>query len=453
MLKNVFSFISLVRTSALALSLTLGVWQSALATGFFINQQTVKGLGRVGAGDAAAADGLGTIFANPAGLTEIWGNSEGRTQTSIGGHLIIPRAKLRNTGSSAASLGTGGVFLPYAGSDEANPTNPSPIPNLYWAQSLVPGRAAIGVGVNFPFGLATKFHSDWYGRYDAIEAALRTINLSAVGAYKFDSGLSIGGGLDLQYANSHLVVAIPDPLTLGGPTVATDGRAETNGQNWKAGFNLGALYPLSDQTRVGVHYRSGMNHSIDGSTTVTGLTGMLTAFNGKVGARADLNLPAIGSIGVRHKVSENLHLLGQVDWFDWSRFKEVRIRFANSSPDEVRLANYRDAYGVAVGAEYRLSGEVTMRSGVRFDQTPTVDGFRDTTVPDSDRLWLGIGATYQKSKTSSVDFAFNHVFFRPTKIAVTRPFFPGTPLATVVNVNGRARSVVNTISINGNWAF
>ncbi len=450
---NAFGFPAVMRTCALLLWLALGVWESALATGFFVNQQTVKGLGRVGAGDAAAADGLGTIFANPAGLTEIWGNSEGLTQTSIGGHLIIPRAKLRNTSSSAASPGTGGVFLPYAGADETNPTNPTPIPNLYWARSLVPGRVALGAGVNFPFGLATKFHGDWYGRYDAVEAALRTINLSAVGAYRFDSGVSVGGGLDLQYANSHLVAAIPNPLTPGGPSLASDGRAETNGQNWKLGFNVGALYPLSDQTRVGVHYRSGMKHAIDGSTTVTGLTGPLAAFNGKVNARADLNLPAVGSIGVRHKLTEDLHLLGQIDWFDWSRFKEVRIRFANGNPDEVRPANYRDAYAVAVGAEYRVSGELTMRGGIRFDQTPTVDGFRDTTVPDSDRLWLGLGATYQKNKTSSVDFAFNHVFFRPNSIAVTRPFFAGTPLATVVGVNGRARSVVNTLSINCNWAF
>ena len=63
-----------------------------------------------------------------------------------------------------------------------------------------------------------------------------------------------------------------------------------------------------------------------------------------------------------------------------------------------------------------------------------IDGFRDTTAPDSDRLWLGIGATYQKSKTSRLDIAFNQVFFRPANIALTRGFFAGTPLATVVGI-------------------
>ena len=131
----------------------------------------------------------------------------------------------------------------------------------------------------------------------------------------------------------------------------------------------------------------------------------------------------------------------------------MRIRFADGRPDGVRPAHYRDAYAAAVGAEYRVSDALTARGGIRFDKTPTVDGFRDTTVPDSDRLWLGLGATYQMSRKSSIDFAFNHVFFRHTDIALTRSFFDGTPLATVVRINGAVKSVVNTVSIDFRWAY
>ena len=68
------------------------------------------------------------------------------------------------------------------------------MPNFYAARPIAGGRAAVGLGLNAPFGLATSFSPDWHGRYDAIEASLRTINVSAVGAYQFDSGLSVGGG-------------------------------------------------------------------------------------------------------------------------------------------------------------------------------------------------------------------------------------------------------------------
>lgn len=444
------------RRSALVLlgaAIGLGCAGTAHATGFYVNQQSVKGLGRVGAGDAAVADGLGTIFANPAGLTEIWDGGAQPTRMSIGAHLIIPRNKLGNTGSTAGSPGTGFATLAYPGINERNPTDPTPIPNVYWARVLEPGRLAVGAGINAPFGLATKLDSAWFGRYDSIEAALRTVNLSAVAAYKFDSGVSLGGGIDLQYANSRLAAALPDPLAPGGPSAATDGRAETRGHGWKAGYNIGVLLPLSDATRVGLHYRSGMDHKLSGNTLVSGLAAPLDVLNGRVRASANLNLPGIASIGVRHKVTDDLALLGQVDWFQWSRFKEVRIRFADGSPDQVREARYRNAYGVSIGAEYRVDERWTARGGLRFDQTPTVDAFRDTTVPDADRLWLGLGASYGMGKAGALDFAFNQVFFRSSSIALSKAFYAGTPLATTVNINGRVRTRVNTVSVDYRFSF
>ncbi len=117
--------------------LFLGAGSPAGATGFFINQQGVKDLGRVGAGSAAMGDDLATIWFNPAGLTQIWGDGEKRTQVAIGLHLIVPRSDLRDAGSTSMTLGTVGTSVPRLGRDASNPTDPTPIPNLYWARELV----------------------------------------------------------------------------------------------------------------------------------------------------------------------------------------------------------------------------------------------------------------------------------------------------------------------------
>ena len=426
---------------------------TANATGFFVNQQDVKALGRVGAGNAASADDLGTIYFNPAGLTELRSEGGARHRVGLGAHLIVPRGRQTNDGSTAATPGTGGAALAYAGGDGRDPTEPTPVPAFYWAHELVPGRAAIGAGITAPFGLAAEFPRDWYGRYDAIEASLRTVNLTVVAAYRFDSGVSVGGGFDLQYAHSLLATAIPDPLAPGGPTAATDGRVETKGHDWSPGFNVGVLVPVAPRTRVGLHYRSGIRHELQGSTVVSGLAGPLAAFNRRVDAKADLHLPAIAALAVRHRWDEDLQLLAGVEWFDWSRFREVRVRFGDGSPDAVRAVKYRDAWAAAVGAEYRLSRQWTARGGLRFDQTPTVDAFRDTTVPDANRVWLGLGATWRGGPESAWDFAFNHVAFRRTGVAVTRTFFGGTPLASTVTVQGRVKSVVNTVAVGYRRGF
>jgi long-chain fatty acid transport protein len=440
----------------LALVLALAVSEHAWATGFFVNQQSVRGLGRVDAGSTVAADELGTIFFNPAGLTRVvrdWPDDE-CIQGSLATHLIVPRNDQRARASMAATPGTLGAFVPVGGGNAHNPTAPTPVPNIYVAAALLNNRAAIGLGVNAPFGLATGFDPDWHGRYDATEASLRTMNVSLVGAYRFDSGLSVGGGLDLQYARTVLATAIPNPLAAGGPTAATDGSIRTKGHDAVTpGFNLGLTYDVDGQTRIGLHHRSGMTHEIDGASEIRGLQGPLAAFNGAVDATAKISLPAITTAGVRTALTDQLVLLGEFAWFNWSTFREVRILFADGRPDGVRPANFRDAYAAAVGAEYPVNPRWTARGGLRYDTTPTVDGFRDTTVPDSERLWMGLGTSFQMSNRLNLDLAFNHVFFRDTTIALTRTFFDNTPLATAVNINSDVTSVVNTVAVDLRLTF
>lgn len=148
-------------------------------------------------------------------------------------------------------------------------------------------------------------------------------------------------------------------------------------------------------------------------------------------------------------MGNGLVLLGEFEWFEWSRFRRITIRFADGRPDGIRETRYRDAYAVAFGIERLLQGGTTLRGGIHFDTTPTVDGFRDTTVPDSDRLWLGLGASFRFPDKSYLDFAFNHVFFRKTKVDLDRPIAG----VGVAHINGSVDSVVNTISVGFRSSF
>ena len=439
----------------LALALAVVGSTSASATGFYINQQSVRGLGRVDAGNVVAGDELGTIFFNPAGLARLIRETPDSDwfRMSVGSHLIIPRSDLNNRGSRAASPGTLGMPVPLGGGDAKNPVGVTPVPNFYMARPVGP-NAALGIGINAPFGLATSFEPTWHGRYDSIEASLKTFNVSIVGAYRFSSGLSLGGGLDLQHARSVLETAIPNPLTPGGPVASTDGRIRTEGHNGVTpGYHAGLTFDFNEGTRVGAHYRSGMKHDISGDSAISGLGGPLASFNGSAGANVELRLPAIASGGVRQRLSERLVLLGEVQWFNWSTFDEVRIEFADGRPDAVRASNYRDAYAVSAGAEWTLSPLWTARGGVRHDTTPTVDEFRDTTVPDSDRLWFGLGTSVRLSNRLKMDLAFNHVLFDDTSIALTRTYFDGTPLASAVRIDSDVSTIVNTVAVDFGFTF
>lgn len=427
----------------------------AHGTGFFVNQQSVRGLGRVNAGVAAAADDAATIFFNPAGLTQLWRDDAlpGNTLVSAGVQLIVPRADLTNTGSVAATPGTGGVFLPYAGVNASNPTDPTPVPDLYYARRLATEGVYIGVGITSPFGLSTRFGTDWFGRYDATQASLTTINLGTVLAYQINPALSLGIGFDMQYARTKLTSAIPNPATAGGPTFLSDGQVKVSGDAWTPGFNVGALLRPDAATFVGVSYRSGFDHGVSGEAVTTGLTGRLAFANGVVGAHAEVKLPAVASAGIARAITEKLRLFGQLDWYNWGTFSEIRVTFDDGRADAVRPQKYRNAWAASFGGDYAMSQGLVLRGGIRFDQTPTVDGSRDTIVPDANRFWMGVGATYRLSPRSSIDLAFTHVLFRSADVDVTRGFFEGTEAASTVRIRSEVDTHVNTLAASFNHAF
>jgi long-chain fatty acid transport protein len=106
-----------------------------------------------------------------------------------------------------------------------------------------------------------------------------------------------------------------------------------------------------------------------------------------------------------------------------------------------------------MGGEYKPTAALTLRSGVQWDFTPTVDGFRDTTFADANRLVFAGGASIRLSRQTYLDFAANHVKFRTATVAVQRTFFAGTAVVSTVNVNDSVSARINTLSAQIRYAF
>lgn len=398
-------------TSALAL---LGGVQTADAAGFYIKEQSVTGLGRAFAGESAVSEDASTIFFNPAGMTRLQG-----PEASAGVHLLVPRADLENRGSSSSSpAGT----LPIGGSDGGNPYDPTPVPNAYFAYPVMGRDLWVGLGVSAPFGLANKYDANWFGRYDSIETDLLTINIAPSVAYKVLDWVSIGGGIDIQYADAKLVNAV-----FAGPT-APDVISNVEGDDWAVGYNVGVLFEPLPTTRVGVHYRSRIDHTLEGDVKLT----QAGALRSNLPGTADLDLPDIIAVGFAHDVTPALTVMAEYNWYGWSSFKEIRVK-RSGLPDQVVTQNYEDTFSVAVGAQYKLNDEWTVRSGFQYDETPTVDGFRSTRTPDGDRYWLSAGLSYDVSDNFTVDVAYTHIFISDSDVNTRQP-----GAAPVLSTNTRA---------------
>jgi long-chain fatty acid transport protein len=412
----------------------LTVSGAASAGGFYIQEQSAAGLGRAQAGNVAIADDAGTLYFNPAGLTQLPG-----IQVDNGINLIVPDAQLQDMGST--------VHSPFAsergiqGGNGGNPGSASPVPNFYLSAQIPDSMVTLGFGVSAPFGFASKFEQDSFARYDSIDSFIETIDFQPTIALKLNKWLSLGVGLDEQYTYVKLRSAVPDPFTPG--MINSDGRLTLTGHTWSTGFNGGLLIQPDDKTNIGLSYRYGITHNIRGSLTVANLQGLVSVANQQVTGTAALDLPDIVQVGVAHHLTPDLMLLAEFDYYSWSNFKAINIHTTSPTLGNlVTQEQYRDTYSFSVGAEYQLDPQWRIRGGIKYDQTPTVDAYRDTRVPDGDRVWLATGFHYQWDEHLGFDGSYAHIFLTDSNINIQRSFYDTVP-AVQTYANIRAKSTVS----------
>jgi long-chain fatty acid transport protein len=175
--------------------------------------------------------------------------------------------------------------------------------------------------------------------------------------------------------------------------------------------------------------------------------------NGTSRASADLPLPGFVTLGVAQKLTPALTVLGEFQWFNWQTFEELRVRFATGQADLVRPQHYRNTVAIAGGVEYALTESVTLRLGVRFDQTPTRDNFRTSSVPDSNYVVAALGASYAASGRLALDVGYSHGFFCSDEINLTQTFFEGTAAAATIHTRGRTDVQGNFLALTLRYHF
>jgi len=410
---------------------------NAQSAGFAIIENSASGMGNAFAGAAAVAEDASTVYFNPAGLTNLSGS-----QLVAAGHIIVPSADFSNRGSYVNPALTGGA--PIAGSlsgtnDDGGET--AFVPNLYYATQINDQWFA-GVGINAPFGLATKYDDDWVGRYHAIRSEIKTININPSIAYKLNERFSLGGGVSAQYINATLsnnvdfgticygleaqIPQLPDGTCAAAGMIPTgsDGYAKVKGTDWSFGFNLGAMINVTDHTRVGLAYRSSISQNLEGSAdfrvpaNFQAILNMGIPLFSDTNAKADIDLPESASISLYHAFNDQWAVLADATWTKWSRFDKLVIKYDNpAQPDTVQPENWDNNMRYSLGATYSPNQTWIFRAGWAYDETP-ISRTKDRTprIPGNDRTWVALGLGYRMTNSLSLDAAYSHLFIDDTKL-------------------------------------
>jgi long-chain fatty acid transport protein len=414
-----------IATALAGFALALGAGHAAGA-GFALQENSGSGLGNAFAGGAAVAEDASTIWANPAGMSRI-----GTMQAAGALHLIQPSMKFNNGASVAAAQQT-------LGGDGGDAGTFAAVPNMYGVFPINK-EWAFGLGVNAPFGLVTEYDNTWIGRFQAVKSDIKTLNINPALSWKPVENLAIGAGADYQqikatftnqvnYSAALLGAAqvagiAPGSATFNAIAQSTPGlesAAKVKGDDWAWGWNVGVLWDIDRNNRIGAHYRSSLTYHITGNATFTNpalpavpspiapVVGLLAAgvnntllYNS--GVTSTVKLPEIVNISYFGKVSDRWDIMADAQFTGWDKVKELKFTRTDGKPLTTEELHWEDVWRFAIGANYHPDAQWTFRGGVTYDESPMSDAFRTARLPDGDRIWVTAGVQYKVDRQWTFD--------------------------------------------------
>jgi long-chain fatty acid transport protein len=419
-----------------ALGLLVVATAQASAGGLAVREQSAYGQGSSFAG-VAAGGALSSMFWNPATMTQVPGVV---SETVVSG--IFPYAN--NTPVSGALVGPPLNFnLP----GTENIGQATLVPAGYTSYQLSP-NLWFGVSINAPFGLSENFPDNWAGRFYASgPQLLKTYNATPSLAWQINNWISVGAGVQIQYAKAEFqkgLVGGP-PFGLPGGIGGTGSTATLEGTGWGFGATAGVTLTPTPATTIGLGWRSGINQKIEG-TLLTSLS-FPASTTGSVSTTIDL--PDVVSLGVRQRLDPQWTLLGTVEWTNWRRTGNATIQQLTGASATIGGSpvtfpfQWQDGWFFSGGAEYIWSDRLTVRGGLGYEISPVTDQVRGPIIADNDRFWASVGATWQVIKGIHFDVAYSHLWVKDPNLNIvagnpnfiTIPGFGGAPYVGNVNAH------------------
>ena len=378
------------------------IWLLAVGPGYagglWLTLQPTPDMGVGSAGSQATGFDASTATANPAAMTRL---DRSQMETGVMGLYVDSQFNVKNSSNGDNGGGNAGYF--------------SPVPTLNYVHSVSPDLK-LGLGVGSYFGLGLNYSNEWAGKYYVQNASITTLAVNPTIGYKIADWLSVGGGISAVQGKLSERVAVNTLLEPG------DGRLKYDASDVGYGYNLGVLFTLSPQTRVGVTYVSQVNLDFKDEMRFKNLDGTIlgAALNasGLLDAqlKINMNIPAQLSLGVYQAVTDKLALVGTVNWQNWSRFGEPEIAVADSSTVTADL-NYQDTYHAGIGAYYRVAEPWLLMAGLSYDTSPTSSSSdRGPVLPLGAFFTYSAGVQYDWNKDFSLGVAYALIDAGPAKV-------------------------------------
>ncbi|WP_290537635.1 outer membrane protein transport protein [Alcanivorax sp.] len=379
-----------------ALSLAAG---HAAASGFSVSYQSVSALGTAYAGAGVLSENASNQWYNPATLAGLK-----QAELSAAVHQVWVDTSFEGDASTTPFGNAPGDF------DDVEPF----IGSAFLAVPLT-DMMTFGLGVNSPFGTKVEYDDNWgnqiapplfpvpagTGDFYSTESDLKTYNVNPSLGIQLTDNLNVGVGVSYQRLDADI----------------RNAGTRLEGDDDSYGWNLGLTYSPDDNNHFGVAYRSKIEYDVEGDITFNPVVAGPLA--GTYEGETSVDLPASLQLSYAGDLSDRTQILMGVEWMEWSSLDKLEIDHAGPAPlpnPAVETFDWENTVRYSLGVRHAMNDTTVLRAGVAQEESTQGTDNRSAISPDSDRVWVTLGAGFTPVENMTIDVGYAHIFVEDADI-------------------------------------
>ncbi len=356
------------------------------AQGFQVNLEGQKQIGMGHTGTGVLQDGA-SVFFNPGAVVMLPQN-----YVQAGITPLVFQSDFVQNGSNVQYHNLNKIATPFSFYAAVGPKS------SWWK---------LGLAVYTPFGGLTDWGNSWAGKYSLESLNLKAFYFQPTLSVKLASNLSIGAGFVYNRGTVDLTQALPVANSAGD-----DGQAELKGAGNGYGYNAGIYYKPVQTFSIGLTYRSEVKTTINnGNAIFTVPTSLQGYFPQPNSFTSSIPLPATTTLGLGFYPTKKLTLAFDVNYIQWSVYKQLDFIYKTTTPDlqnTYEQRDYKNAFTLRVGGQYKVTDKFDVRAGGGYAATAVRDGYVTPEAPDANRVYFTGGVGYHACKHFDVDLSFEY---------------------------------------------
>lgn len=399
----------------ISIGVAAAVTGTAMAEGYQVNSLSAK---QIGMGHTGIALKLGaeSMYFNPAGMAFM----DKTLDISASFTGIMPTSTATVNGKDYET--DNGVSTPIG---------------VHTAFSIYDNLKA-GLSFYTPYGSSINWTDNWPGAVLNQKCTLKVFTIQPTMAWAITPKFSIGAGAMFSWGtvdlDKGLVSASTMDKALGVLSALGQVPADTPpfGQTSPAsvnlkgkadvviGFNVGAMYNISDKWTVGASFRSKMAMKVKtGDAHVRYANSVSQAVLGEsldlineANFKAEMPCPWVLGMGVAFKPTSKLTLTADARLTGWHAYKRLDIEFLAEQLTPYNqniLKKYKNSWCYSLGAQYAVTDRFDARLGLMIDTSPVNKSYYNPETPGMTKIEPTCGLSFRPLPQLSIDLAFMYV--------------------------------------------